>query len=101
MAVVFNTDYKKKCYDAFRFSPFVEQVMLNLDTGHSDNLRSYIDAAIDDLQHEINQNIGEGEHAIHNARVAQLKYMYACWYELFNLLDTVDTDHELLSSTSN
>jgi hypothetical protein len=75
--------------------------MKNVESNHSDNLRSHMDAAIDDLQHEINQTIGEGEHAIHNARVAQLKAMYTCWYELFNLLDTIDTEHELLSSTSN
>jgi hypothetical protein len=81
--------------------------MDSLESGASNyfaNLRTYMDAAIDDLQNEINQPIGQDEHLIHNARVKQLQLMYMCWQELFNIidsLDTIDVEHGLLPNTSN
>jgi len=59
-----------------------------------------MDAAIDDLQEEINQPIGDGEHLIHNARITQLRQMYTAWYELFELIETQDTNYELLRNSS-
>lgn len=99
MTLTFNKEYKAECYEAFRYSPYINKIMENLDNNHSANLRSYMDASIDDLQHEINQPIGEGEHSIHNSRVKQLKLMYTCWYKLFNILE--ELDYELLRDTSN
>tara|TARA_R110000868_G_scaffold28617_4_gene107116 strand:+ start:13149 stop:13463 length:315 start_codon:yes stop_codon:yes gene_type:complete len=104
MTVQFKDDYKKKCYEAFKYSPYINKIMENLESGHSPSLRSYIDGSIDDLQAEINQVIGEGEFSIHNARVNQLKFMYSCWHELFRIIeeqDVTDTDYELLQSTRN
>lgn len=101
MKITFEDKYKVECYDAFRYSPFINKVMEALESGHSANLRSYMDASIDDLQHEINQPIGEGEHSIHNSRVRQLKLMYSSWYKLFEYLESYDTNERLLSNTSN
>lgn len=104
MIIQFKDDYKKRCYDAFRYSPYINKVMENLEAGHSPNVRSYMDGSIDDLQAEINQFIGDGEHSVHNARVNQLKLMYSCWHELFRIIeeqDVTDTDYELLQSTRN
>lgn len=104
MIIQFKDDYKKRCYDAFKYSPYINNIMENLETGYSPNVRSYMDGSIDDLQAEINQFIGEGEHLIHNARITQLKLMYSCWHELFKIIeeqDVADTDYELLSSTRN
>jgi hypothetical protein len=92
--MIFHEEYKKECYEAFRYSLYVNMIMDNLNRNNSANVRSYMDAAIDDLQEEINQVIGEGEHTIHNARVTQLKAMYTAWYKLFELTDILE--HELL-----
>lgn len=73
--------------------------MQAIHEGNSANVRSYMDSAIDDLQQEINQPIGEDEHMIHNARVTQLKAMYTAWYELFEILETQETSYELLRDT--
>ena len=99
MNLTFSGEYKAECFEAFQYSPYVNKVMESLEIGNSANLRSYMDASIDDLQHEINQVIGEGEHSIHNSRVRQLKMMYSCWYKLFNLLE--EADYELLRDSSN
>jgi hypothetical protein len=107
MGMTFNNEYRTQCYEAFRYSPFVNNIMDSLESGASNyfaNLRTYMDAAIDDLQNEINQPIGQDEHLIHNARVKQLQLMYICWQELFNIidsLDTIDVEHGLLPNTSN
>jgi len=102
MTLKFEEAYKTKCYDAFRYCPFINNVMQALNEGNSANLRSYMDASIDDLQNEINQPIGSGEESIHNARVKQLRSMYACWYELFELLEADSyQNYELLPGTSN
>lgn len=94
--MTFSEEYKQECYEAFRYSTFINLIMDNLNKGNSANLRSYMDAAIDDLQEEINQVIGEGEHTIHNARVTQLKAMYSAWYKLFELIEIEDVEYELL-----
>lgn len=97
MSIKFTPEFKTQCYDAYRYCPFVNNIIKALDENNSANLRSYMDAAIDDLQHEINQPIGQGEESIHNARVTQLRAMYACWYKLFEILETVEIEtHELL-----
>jgi deoxyadenosine/deoxycytidine kinase len=102
MTITFSSQYKRECYDAFRYSPYINKVMESLDSGNSPNLRSYMDASIDDLQNEINQPIGNGEHSIHNSRVQQLRLMYSSWYKLFELLESQDTtEYELLPNTSN
>tara|TARA_R110000868_G_scaffold52774_1_gene166297 strand:+ start:1966 stop:2286 length:321 start_codon:yes stop_codon:yes gene_type:complete len=106
MGMTFNNEYKKECYEAFKYSPFVNNLMESLESSNNyfANLRTYMDAAIDDLQNEINQPIGQDEHLIHNARVKQLQLMYTCWKELFNIidnLDTIDVQHGLLPNTSN
>jgi hypothetical protein len=106
MGIAFNNEYKKECYEAFKYSPFVNNLMESLESSNNyfANLRTYMDAAIDDLQNEINQPIGQDEHLIHNARVKQLQLMYTCWKELFNIidnLDTIDVEHGLLPNTSN
>ena len=106
MGIAFNNEYKKECYEAFKYSPFVNNIMESLESSNNyfANLRTYMDAAIDDLQNEINQPIGQDEHLIHNARVKQLQLMYTCWKELFNIidnLDTIDVEHGLLPNTSN
>jgi len=98
MNLTFSSEFTAECYVAFKFSPYINKVMESLEHNHSANLRSYMDASIDDLQHEINQVIGEGEHSIHNSRVRQLKAMYGCWYTLFNLLE--DSEYELLRDSS-
>lgn len=98
MNLTFSKEYKVECYEAYKYSPYINKVMESLETGNSANLRSYMDASIDDLQNEINQVIGEGEHSIHNSRVRQLKLMYGCWYMLFNLLE--EADYELLRDSS-
>lgn len=99
--MIFKDEFKVECYNAFRYCPYIEKIMENLHLNHSPNVRSYMDAGIDDLQREINQPIGEGEHLIHNARITQLKLMYMCWYKLFELLDTEDLiTYGLLSDTS-
>lgn len=95
--MIFKQEYKNQCFNAYRYCPFIDMIMANLDAGKEANVRSFMDAAIDDLQQEINQPIGEGEHAIHNARVLQLRAMYICWYELFEILDTT---YELLPDRS-
>ncbi len=100
MTIKFTEDYKVQCYNAFRYSPFIEKLMESLHVGSSANVRSYMDAAIDDLQEEINQPIGDGEHLIHNARITQLRQMYTAWYELFELIETQDTNYELLRDSS-
>jgi hypothetical protein len=92
--MTFNEEYIKECYEAFKYSLYVNMIMDNLNKNSSANVRSYMDAAIDDLQEEINQVIGEEEHTIHNARVIQLKAMYTVWYKLFELTDTIE--YELL-----
>jgi nucleoside-specific outer membrane channel protein Tsx len=97
MKVTFKDDYKKKCFQAYQYSPYINKIMEHLELGDSASLRSYLDGSIDDLQIEINQPIGEGEASIHNARVHQLKLMYFCWHELFKILDEQDvTEYELL-----
>lgn len=107
MGMTFKNEYKKQCYEAFKYSPFVNNIMESLESSSSNyfaNLRTYMDAAIDDLQNEINQPIGEDEHLIHNARINQLQAMYICWKELFNVIDeleTIDIEHGLLPNTSN
>lgn len=106
MGITFNNEYKKECYEAFKYSPFVNNLMESLESSNNyfANLRTYMDAAIDDLQNEINQPIGQDEHLIHNARVKQLQLMYTCWKELFNIidnLDIIDVENGLLPNTSN
>lgn len=85
--MVFQQEYIKTCFQAFQYSPFINKIIENLENGNSANVRSYMDVAIDELQEEINQPIGQGEEAIHNARVHQLRSMYTCWYKLFALLE--------------
>lgn len=97
----FTKEYVNKCFQAFQYSPFINQLVKNLEENNSPNVRSYMDVSIDDLQEQINQPIGQGEEEIHNARVHQLKSMYTCWYELFRLLEEDDEgERRLLPSTS-
>lgn len=93
MKIEFKQDYIKRCYEAYQYSSFINPLMQNLEKGNSANVRSYMDASIDDLQGEINQIIGEGESSIHNARIKQLKIMYTSWYELLTILDLNDTSN--------
>ena len=102
MGMTFKNEYKKQCYEAFKYSPFVNNIMESLESGASNyfaNLRTYMDAAIDDLQNEINQCIGQGEEPIHNARVTQLTLMFAAWQELFNIIDNYITNKNNLNAS--
>lgn len=102
MLISFEREFKRKCSEAYQFSPEFAKIMENLERGNADVVRCCMDDSIDDLQYEINQRIGPDEHSIHNARVDQLKLMYETWYDLMNLIDlTLEKQDDLLRKPVN
>ena len=93
--------FKEKCIEAFQYSDKLDQIINELNNNNTDKLRHLFDITTDDLQKEINQTIGTGEESIHNARVQQLKLMFECFNELYNIIE-INEQHlipELLRSS--
>ena len=44
MGMTFNNEYKKECYEAFKYSPFVNNLMESLESSNNyfANLRTYM-----------------------------------------------------------
>lgn len=94
-----NQEFKKKCLQAFQYSQYLNDIINGCTNNNLDQLRNLFDLATDELQKEINQTIGPGEESIHNARVHQLKSMFTCLNELYDIYEVRDvTESELLRS---
>ena len=102
MIISFEREFKRRCSEAYQYSPEFAKIMENLEMGKADVVRRCMDDSIDDLQYEINQHIGPDEHSIHNARVDQLNLMYEAWYELMQIIDlTLEKQDDLLRKSVN
>lgn len=102
MNIEFNQTFKRLCSKAFQYSVYFGQIMENVEKGNTIVIRKYMDQAIDELQLEINQHIGQDEHSIHNARIDQLKLMYESWYCLLDIIDsTLDKQNDVLRRSIN
>jgi hypothetical protein len=97
----FDQEYIKSCFNACQGYDQVNQLVKSLEDGNYDSVRIHLDHAIDDLQNQINQPIGENEEPIHNARVYRLKSMFECWNKLFIIIEEQldGRENTVLSST--
>lgn len=85
--VEFSQDFIKECFNSCQGYDQVNRLIKALEEGDHNSVRIHIDHAIDDLQEQVNQPIGENEEPIHNARIFRLKSMQTCWYKLFDIID--------------
>lgn len=85
--VEFSREFINECFTSCQGYDQLSQLIKALEENNHDSVRIHIDHAIDDLQEEINQPIGEHEEPIHNARVYRLKSMQTCWNKLFRIID--------------
>lgn len=94
-------EFKLKCLQAFQYASNIGGIIDALTKTNLNNLRLNFDFATDELQMQINQPIGIGEESIHNARVTQLKNMFDCFNELYELIEKEDVTREtgLLQTT--
>ncbi len=95
----FSAEFTSKCYHAFQYSTNIRYILEKLEKNDDVNLRSLLDEAIDELQREINQVIGDGEESIHNVRVKTLVSRQECWTELLDLIEQAYESRGLLSET--
>lgn len=83
----FSKEFITECFNSCQGYDQVNYLVKALEEGNYDSVRIHLDHAIDNLQEEVNQPIGENEEPIHNARVHRLKSMYMCWNKLFTIID--------------
>lgn len=85
---IISTNFKKECLEVFKFSPMLGKIMSSLEADRINLTRLFIDEAIDGLQAQINQKIGEDEASIHNGRIESMFLMKSKWNELIDCIET-------------
>ena len=92
----FSTEFKKKCFDAFRLDQDINQLEGALEENKIDTVRTIMDDAISRLINSLLTLQSDGDYLEHNAKVVRINDMQELCYELENYYELVSIEEKKL-----